>query len=154
MKFCYVLIFMLLLGCGNQSPTQVAIEDMLTEMEAAVKAQDVPRLMSHFAADARIVMSMPAALGGDIDIKPDDYEAMLTISWAIPAEYSYEVKDVNIELEADQTQATVTDTVYEKMSMEGEVMMSTKTAQTLLVELVDGKPQIKSLRGEVEMLKP
>ncbi len=153
MKFSYVLMFMLLVSCGNKSEEKVAIEQMLVEMEAAVHAQDVEQLMSHFAPDAAIRISMPAALGGDIDVGLADYEAMLAISWSIPADYNYEVKDVNIDLHADQNQATVTDTVYETMSMEGEVMFSTKTVQTLLVELVDNKPLIKSLEGEVELLK-
>lgn len=152
MKFSYVLLFLLLLSCGNKPTGEVAIEQMLAEMEAAVHAQDVEQLMLHFASDAAIRISMPAALGGDIDVGLADYEAMLAISWSIPAEYNYEVKDVNITWQTAQ-QATVTDTVYETMSMEGEVMLSTKTVQTMQVELLDGKPLIKSLQGQVELLK-
>ncbi len=153
LKFSYVLMFVLLVSCGSKPEGVVAIEQMLVEMEAAVHAQDVEQLMSHFAPDAAISISMPAALGGDIDVGLADYEAMLAISWSIPADYSYEVKDVSIDFHADQTQATVTDTVYETMSMSGEVMFSTKTVQTLLVELVNDKPLIKSLQGQVELLK-
>ena len=72
----------------------------------------------------------------DIDI--DEYGKMLELAWKMPADYTYEVSDISIVMSADGTQATVTDRVNETISMQGQLMMSTETLETLDIEIING----------------
>ncbi len=127
------------------------MENMLDGLQLAVKSQNVDGVLIHFTEDAKIDFDYPMALGGDMNIEIDEYGKMLKMAWAMPAEYAYEVSDINIVMSADGTQATVTDRVNESMSMQGQIIMSTETTETLEVVITDGIAKISRLHGAAEI---
>ncbi|MGJ8662399.1 MAG: hypothetical protein ACSHWU_02060 [Marinicella sp.] len=150
-RFHLIVIFCLihLTACTQQQVARSAIEDMLDDIEIAVNAHDSQRLLRHFLANAHIVIKATPELGGDFEIGVKEYGLLLELSWSLPADYFYEVKDLNIEYDAENDRATVKSKVYEKIAVQDQVVLSTVTDQTLEVIFMDGMPLIENYTGLV-----
>ena len=131
--------------------TEKSVYEFAESLQKTVNKQDVDGFMSHFSADAKIQMNMPENLGGTINTTLKDYKAMLVLSWGMPAEFTYEIKDTSTSIGQDGKSATLKETVLETMAMDGEMMTSTSSVQTSKIVLVSGKPKIISLEMDITM---
>ena len=146
----FIAIF-ILISCGANSERKITESDvlkMLNDMEESVKAQNVDQLMSHFSEDATMTLDMPENMGGKLKADVQEYRSMLKQSWALPAKFTYEVKDVFIEVDADGLSATASDTTIETIEMNGQVIASAKTEEYIEIISKDGKPVIVKLYGK------
>lgn len=62
--------------------------------------------------------------------------------WALSAKYTYEVKDVHIDVAPDGLSATVSDTTIETMEMNGQIIFSMQSEEHVEIISKDGKPSI------------
>lgn len=154
LRFIFIFSCLFLVSCSEKQAAESAIENMLDEIQAAVEAQNAQQLLSHFSANARIQFTASPELGGDMDLGVKEYGLLLELSWSLPAEYDYTVKDVEIIVADGLNHAVVTDKTYEKVSMQGKVVLSTMTEQTMDVVFLDGKPLINKLQGTILLLHP
>lgn len=146
-----VTLFMLV-SCGANTEEKITESDvleMINSMKEAVKFQNADQLMSHFSPDARMTFDMPENMGGKIEAGVQEYQSMAKQSWALPAKYTYEVKDVYIEVDLDGLSATVRDTTIETMEMNGQIILSTQSEEHIDIISKDGKPLIVKLYGKV-----
>ena len=146
-----LIAVLFLQGCASKSDSEMAVENMLDGLQWAVEAQNLEGVLTHFTDQAEVVFDYPPILGGSMDIDIDEYGKMLELAWKMPADYTYEVSDISIVMSADGTQATVTDRVNETISMQGQLMMSTETLETLDIEIINGIAKITRLHGVAEI---
>jgi len=149
------LSLVLLSACGGSPDfelTQGSVNALIDSVELAIKNKDANAVASHFTSDAVITMSMPSELGGDQTWSIDEYRAMLESGWsaAMPMTSTHEMKDLNITIH-DANNAFVTDTMIEVVSMNGNVIMSTRTEEETVVVVENGSAKIKSVRGKMSM---
>jgi len=128
-----------------------SVSNMLKTMEKSAKSHDAETLMSFFSKNAKIILDMPAKLGGKTVMGVSKFTDMLKQSWGMKAEFTYETRDVVISIAADGKSAIATDLTLETVSIGGKLIMSTKTKEKITIELIDGKPLIMELYGKVEI---
>lgn len=150
-----ILSLVLLSACGGSPDfelTEGSVKALIDSVEVAVKNKDANAVASHFTQDAVITMNMPNELGGDQVWSVDEYRTMLEHGWAapMPMTTTHEMKDLNITIH-DANNAFVTDTMIEKVTMNGNVIMSTRTEEETVVVIESGSAKIKSVRGRMSM---
>lgn len=127
------------------------VRKMLSEMEQAVISQDADRLLSNFSTDAKITLDMSANMGGKMEVNVKNYKSMLKQAWAMPAKFTYEVKDIQINVEPDGLHATASDVIIETIEVNGKVIASSRTRERIKIISKEGKPIISSLYGKLVM---
>lgn len=150
---------LLLLACAflvppaqAQTPlTEARVVATLDQIESAVRDKDVSGVVRHFAPDASIRLVMPPSAGGQIlELSVAEYAKLLRDGWAMAAESTYAVEDIQIEISADGRSAEVSDTTVETMKVQGQTL-SSRTRERFSVESRGGRLLITRLTGQVEM---
>jgi ketosteroid isomerase-like protein len=131
--------------------TEASVNQMLNEVQAAVDEKSVSALAPYFTDDATITAVLPASMGGTSTVTKQQYLESLKQGWGLPAEYTYEIQNIEIEIAPDGQTAVATDVALETVAMNGKVVASSRTQETINIVLDNGSPRIKALRGEVEM---
>ena len=138
-----------LYGCGDSDRlTEQMITDMHDKMELAAQAHDLNTLMSYYSKD--VVISIAMANAPTTTLNWDQYRQAAEQSWKRGTDYQYESKDLTIDIATDGKSAKVSDTVIESIKMFGKTI-NTTTNETTTVALVEGKPMIIYVKGEMTM---
>lgn len=138
--------------CAVDTLTEAKVSDFSASVLKAVKAKEVEQFQTFFKADAKIHLNMPKVLGGRMDLPVEEYIAMIKLGWAMPAEYDYEVQNIEIILGADGQTAEVKETVLEKMSMNDRLFSSTSSDQVTSVKLISGELKVMALKIDITLL--
>ncbi len=152
-KYALAIIFVLV-SYGINADARITEGDvlkMINEMEQAVISQDADKLMSNFSKDAKITLDMPTNMGGKMELDVNKFKLMLKESWAMPAKFTYEVKDVQISVDPDGLHATASDITIETIEMNGKIVASSRSKERIEIISKEGKPIITSLYGKVAM---
>ncbi|RDE19674.1 nuclear transport factor 2 family protein [Motiliproteus coralliicola] len=131
--------------------TENDVRKMLNQMEQAVLSHDADKLISYLADDAEIILELPANMGGKVTLNVDSYKAMLKQSWAMPANFTYEVRDIEINMGPNGHRATASDVTLETVEMNGQIIASSETVETIEIIYKEGKPLITSIHGKVDL---
>jgi hypothetical protein len=156
MKLLKYLVLLLSLTTSNlllaeTTLTEASVNKMLNDIQTTVIDKNLTGFASYFTKDSTITIVMPENMGGTSTIGKQEYLRMLEQGWALPAEYTYEIRDIKINVAPDGQSAIATDVTLETVAMDGKVVASTRSYETINIVLHDGGPKIKALRGEVEM---
>lgn len=135
---------------AEEKLTEESIKKIFSGMEQAVESQDAKQLASYFSKNAKILISMPENMGGEMEMSVSEYETLLEQTWALPATFAYEVKDIEIDIAPDGKSAVATDLTIESIEMNGETLFSSKTKERIEIELFQGEPQITELSGQAQ----
>ncbi len=130
--------------------TETDIRNMLKLMEHSVISRDVEGLMSHLSEDAEIMLEMPESMGGKMELDVNSYKSMLAQSWALPAKFTYEVRNINIRMGPEGKTASASDTTLESVEINGMVI-SSKSEEQLTIVSDNGKPLITGIVAKVEV---
>jgi len=131
--------------------TEGNVRKILGLVEQAVISHDAEKLMSHFSDDAKIVLELPENMGGKVEFDVDSYKSMLKQSWAMPAKFTYEVRDIKINIDPKGDRATVSDVTLETIEMNGQIIASSKAVENIEIINKNGKPLITSIFGKVDI---
>lgn len=125
------------------------IKSMLANIEQGVRKRNIKMLAPHFTNDAKFTLIMPIAMGGEMTLNKPEYLTLLEEAWSMPLELTYEVKDVDININPDKNNAIVTDLTIETLSVNGKLILTTKAKETMNVVMDQGVPKIRALYGKM-----
>lgn len=148
--FVFCALISLHLHAG-ENITKKDILKIIHEVEAAAKSHNVEAIIKHFSTDAKITLNFPAELGGTQVLSVAEYSALLRDGWSLPAEFKYDVKDIQIEISKDQKTATATDIVYESIEIPGQFKIKSKSFEQVKFGLFNGAVLITDLSGKTEI---
>lgn len=136
---------------ADSGMTEDDVQKMLNQMEKAVLSHDADKLISHLTDDAIIILELPANMGGKVNLDVDSYKEMLKQSWAMPAKFTYEVKNIEINVDPSGDRATASDVTLETIEMNGQIIASSRTIEKIDIVQKDGKPLITRIHGKVDI---
>jgi hypothetical protein len=131
--------------------TQASISEMLVVMQVAAENHNAEGVVKNFSPDAEITFDMAKEYGGRIVSSVSEYKEMLIKGWAMPAEFTYEMKDELIVIAPDSKNAVVTDTVIETVTINGKKIMTSTAQEKVEIEFSEGKIIITSLYGKMDI---
>ncbi len=129
--------------------THQSIENLLSNIEASAKNKDVEQLVTDFARDAKVTFEFSESQGGKMAFDLLGYKELLKQGWSMPMAFSYQVDDIVISIADDGKSAVITDVVTETITMDGEVIMLTRTYEKIDIVNVGGLPLITHIYGLV-----
>ena len=124
--------------------TESSVNHFLTQIQQSVNAKNADKLSHYFTDDVSITIELPEHMGGTSTIDKTEYTAMLKQGWALPASYTYEVKDIVIAIAKDKKSAVVTDVTIENISI-GEQTLSSTSYETLNIIATNGNIMINNI---------
>jgi len=132
-------------------PIDVAtVKRMLVEIDAAILKQDAAGIARHFAGGAAITQKVRASGGTQTyTATKAEYVAHLRESWAQTSDYRYKRSDETIRI-LGPTRAVVTALVTESGRAQG-LRITSSSAETAVIEVVDGRPLIVRLDADTEV---
>jgi ketosteroid isomerase-like protein len=159
MKLIRFLVFFVSITASNllfaeTTLTETSVNQLLKDVQTAIDDKNISVFASYFTDDSTITFVMPENLGGTSTLNKQQYIESLKQAWAMPAENTYEVKDIKIDVAPDGQSALATDVVLEAVVLNGKTVASTQTHETINIVLSEGAPRIKAIRGEVEIQTP
>ena len=149
-----IVLFLLLFSFGLTAETTLnteSVNKLLNNIQESVRKKDADKFATYFTDDAKITIEMPSNMGGTMNLNMTQYIKMLKEGWALPAKYTYEVKDIRIKISQNKNSATVNDVTLEKIEMNGKIIASSESIETMTVVISNGTPKIKSLYGKVKL---
>ena len=136
-------------GVCAETLSQASVQDFMSKVGEAVAEQDAKLVASYLAEDAKISLTMPAEMGGDLSLNKLEYQAMLSETWAMVDSASYQVQSMDIKVAPDNKSAQVSDTTRETLTIGEQTFSATSIGLTHVV-MQEGKHVIKSMAGTVE----
>jgi hypothetical protein len=132
-------------------PLDVAtVKRMLVEIDAAIAKQDAAGVARHFAGGVTINQKVRASGGTETyKFSKGEYVAYLRDAWAQTSDYRYKRSDETIRI-TGPTRAVVTALVTESGRTQG-IRMTSSSAETAVIELVDGRPLVVRLDADTEI---
>ena len=148
LKNCLILLcFLPFTSFSDELITEKSIENLITNMEEAAKRQDVEQLITHFTKDTKVTFEFSGSQGGKMEFGLLRYKEHLKQGWSMPMKFSYQVDDISISIADDGQSAEVNDVVTETITMDGEVVMTTRTYEKIDLVNVQGLPLITRVYG-------
>jgi len=150
LKNCLILLcFLPFASFAEELITEKSIENLISNMEEAAKRQDVEQLITHFAKDTKVTFEFSGSQGGKMELGLLSYKEHLKQGWSMPMKFSYQVDDISISIADDGKSAEVTDVVTETITMDGEIVMTTRTYEKIKIVNIEGLPLITRVYGLV-----
>jgi len=149
-----IAVILLFFSLGVIAETKLSVDSinkMLNNIKKSVQQKDADKFATYFTTGAKVRFEMPFSMGGNMNVNISQYVRMLKQGWALPVKYSYEVRDIQIKISQDKKSATVTDLTIESAEMDGKIIATTKTRETVEVIISNGVPKIRSLYGVVKL---
>ena len=142
------IILCLLVACNVEASNLIneqMVRDLVDNFQLAVKSKDAKSVISYFSDDAVVEMTL-AIPGGQqkSTLNKTEYRELLESTWKQSEEYTYEVTDLNIQINSDKTVAIVSDTIIESVKFMGQ-RMTTKTKEEIIIEIINEKLLITSV---------
>lgn len=133
--------------------TKADLEAWLKDVDQATVNKNVELIGSTMAEDVKIVVkNMPSESGPKtMEINKSDYMKGLKATWENVKDYTYERRDVVIEIDNEGKKAVISATIAESMLMQ-EQKVSTVTKEKAEIELRDGKPVVTLVESELSEL--
>lgn len=150
-KLAIIITLAAIAGCNGKRLTEAEVRTVMGNMETSVQRHDADRLMSNFAPNALIMVSMPGTGGGLSRMSVGEYKTMLEGLWKVQLHSTYEVSNREVSLSANGRSATARDIAKEVVLLPGERMESV-SKQKAEIALVEGQPKIITLTAEVDSL--
>ena len=147
-----ILFFLLLVSHSLSAETLLnksSVSKLIEDTHAAASVRDVDRMASYFTDDITITIEMPANMGGTHKLNKEQYTKNVKDSLTAYKAYTYDVKDINIKISEDNKSATVTDLVFETISVDGRTI-STKSHEVINVIISNGVLKINSVYGKIK----
>lgn len=142
--------FAVSVGSQAQTPgmTQARLGAFMASFDQSVAARDANGVLARISDRADIVLTMEDASGQRrrMRLSKAQYGQALQRSWAMASEYRYSRTPPSYELRGES--AIVRSVVTETMRIQGQTM-SMQTREETWVQMVDGQPQVVSVKGEV-----
>ena len=137
---------------GNSKLTKEVVSTIINSMITASKKHDVEGIIKNLASDFMVRINLPESLGGGLFVMDlAEYKKTMEESFAMTTEYQYDVSDISITIQNDGESALVTDIVTETINING-VILSTKSYETTIIEILDGAPKVVFINGRVKSL--
>lgn len=132
--------------------SEAEVNRLLEHMKAAVEKRNAKALSAYFTPDAQIFIHLPMFMGGKQTFNRTTYEKMLTEGWQVleNSDYTYAVKNINIQIDPEKDQAQVTDETHESFLLAGKKVLSV-AKETMLVVRHEGQLKVKILKGKVKL---
>ncbi len=141
------LMFAVALPGHADALSKETVQALISKSDQAISKKDIAALASLISETAKISLSMPTASGRQVtNLSKAGYINSLRQIWPLASNYNYRRENLNISLENGK--AIVSADVAESMVLHGQYMSST-SSETVTIELVDGKPLITRMEGEV-----
>lgn len=148
LKNCLILLcFLPFTSLAEELITEKLIENLISNIEEAAKRQDVEQLITYFVKDAKVTFEFSGSQGGKMELGLLGYKEHLKQGWSMPMKFSYQVDDIAISISENGKSAEVTDLVTETITMDGEIIMTTRTYEKIEIINVRGLPMITRVYG-------
>ncbi len=130
--------------------TKADLEAWLKDVDQAAVNKSVEVIGSIMAEDMKIVVkNLPSESGPKtMEMNKSDYMKGLKATWENVKDYTYERRDVVIEIDNEGKKAVISSNIAESMLMQ-EQKVSTVTKEKAEVELRDGRPVVTLVESEL-----
>lgn len=152
LKNWLIILCLLPLTSFAENPiTHKSIEDLVLNIEESAKMQNVDQLVTHFSKDVKVTFEFSESQGRRLELDLLGYKELLRQGWSMPMKFGYQIDDVVISISDDGESAVVTDVITETVTMDGEIIMSTRTHEKINIVNIDGSPLITQVYGLVSI---
>jgi hypothetical protein len=129
--------------------TESSLLKMRHELITAGKEKDIDKFFALFTPKARVTLKMPANKGGGKQVMNlAKFKKMIKHVWSLPAEIESKISSFDVSINEDGQSAVINNSINETIKINGNTIHSEAT-EKFKVELINGKPTIKSLKVNV-----
>jgi hypothetical protein len=136
-------------GCAQQTLDEAAVRKVLAEVDRAAAERNADGVARHVSESAKLTVEMTTnGQPQSVSMNKSQYVDAMRQTWA--AVEDYEFQRLNVRITIAGARATVTSTLLESITMQGQTLRTT-TEDTSVLELVSGRPQLVSSIGKLQM---
>jgi len=141
--FLLILLFIPFSLSAETLITKSSVNELIQKVTHSARSMDAEKLASYLTDDISMTLEIPVNMGGTQILNKEQYIKHLRDGFAVATKYTYDVKDIEIKISKDSNSATVTNSVYETIEING-ANISTKSRGLIAIVISDGTLKINS----------